>query len=211
MSKPVLGQDQSVEEILASIRQAIAADQSRRGGQQAGATRPVPAPHPVASPEHQEEQPPPSEDMPQAAADRSRMHDVIEDAIERALDGVDPEDTRAETADTAARPAARAQTPSPRVNGAAGDLRGQRQAAAPRQVAPATPARSLISPRADAAVSASFDDLSRAIALRAGRDIDQTVEDLLRPMLKSWLDENLPPLVEKLVREEIERVSRGRR
>jgi cell pole-organizing protein PopZ len=42
-------------------------------------------------------------------------------------------------------------------------------------------------------------------------DLDQAVNDLLRPMLKTWLDENLPSLVERLVREEIERVSRGRR
>jgi hypothetical protein len=33
---------------------------------------------------------------------------------------------------------------------------------------------------------------------------------MLRPMLKSWLDDNLPSLVERLVRAEIERVSRGR-
>ncbi len=33
---------------------------------------------------------------------------------------------------------------------------------------------------------------------------------MLRPMLKSWLDDNLPGLVERLVRAEIERVSRGR-
>ncbi len=33
--------------------------------------------------------------------------------------------------------------------------------------------------------------------------------DLLRPMLKSWLDENLPALVERLVKAEIERVVRG--
>jgi uncharacterized protein len=36
------------------------------------------------------------------------------------------------------------------------------------------------------------------------------VSELLRPMLKSWLDENLPEMVERLVRAEIERVSRGR-
>ena len=36
------------------------------------------------------------------------------------------------------------------------------------------------------------------------------VQDMLRPMLKSWLDENLPVVVERLVRAEIERVSRGR-
>jgi hypothetical protein len=34
-------------------------------------------------------------------------------------------------------------------------------------------------------------------------------EDMLRPMLQDWLDNNLPTLVERLVREEIERVARG--
>ncbi|TGV63965.1 DUF2497 domain-containing protein, partial [Mesorhizobium sp. M00.F.Ca.ET.149.01.1.1] len=34
-------------------------------------------------------------------------------------------------------------------------------------------------------------------------------EEMLRPMLQDWLDNNLPTLVERLVREEIERVARG--
>jgi cell pole-organizing protein PopZ len=34
---------------------------------------------------------------------------------------------------------------------------------------------------------------------------------MLRPMLKAWLDENLPALVERLVQDEIERLARGRR
>ena len=34
---------------------------------------------------------------------------------------------------------------------------------------------------------------------------------MLRPMLKTWLDVNLPPMVERLVRAEIERISRGGR
>jgi len=38
----------------------------------------------------------------------------------------------------------------------------------------------------------------------------ELVRDMLRPMLKVWLDDNLPPLVERLVRNEIERVARGR-
>jgi cell pole-organizing protein PopZ len=42
------------------------------------------------------------------------------------------------------------------------------------------------------------------------RTIEELVREMLRPMLKSWLDDNLPSLVEKLVRAEIERVSRGR-
>jgi cell pole-organizing protein PopZ len=34
---------------------------------------------------------------------------------------------------------------------------------------------------------------------------------MMRPMLKTWLDDNLPALVERLVRTEIERVARGGR
>jgi cell pole-organizing protein PopZ len=40
------------------------------------------------------------------------------------------------------------------------------------------------------------------------RTIEDVVRELLRPMLKSWLDDNLPAMVERLVRSEIERVSR---
>jgi cell pole-organizing protein PopZ len=36
------------------------------------------------------------------------------------------------------------------------------------------------------------------------------VREMLRPMLKQWLDENLPAIVERLVRSEIQRVARGR-
>jgi cell pole-organizing protein PopZ len=41
--------------------------------------------------------------------------------------------------------------------------------------------------------------------------LDEMVEEILRPMLKTWLESNLPQMVERMVREEIERVSRGRR
>jgi cell pole-organizing protein PopZ len=40
--------------------------------------------------------------------------------------------------------------------------------------------------------------------------LDDLMKDLLRPMLKSWLDDNLPNMVERIVKAEIERVSRGR-
>jgi uncharacterized protein len=39
-----------------------------------------------------------------------------------------------------------------------------------------------------------------------GPTIEDVVRDAIRPMLKDWLDTNLPPLVERLVRAEIERV-----
>jgi cell pole-organizing protein PopZ len=70
--------------------------------------------------------------------------------------------------------------------------------------------RGLLSAATTAAVDAAFDTLARTAQARSGRTLEEVVSELLRPMLKSWLDENLPEMVERLVRAEIERVSRGR-
>lgn len=43
-----------------------------------------------------------------------------------------------------------------------------------------------------------------------GRTMEEVVMDALRPMLKDWLDTNLPPLVEEMVAKEISRIT-GRR
>jgi cell pole-organizing protein PopZ len=43
------------------------------------------------------------------------------------------------------------------------------------------------------------------------RPIEDVVREMLRPMLRAWLDDNLPTIVERLVRAEIERVARGSR
>jgi cell pole-organizing protein PopZ len=58
-------------------------------------------------------------------------------------------------------------------------------------------------------VAAAFGELSEAFAARSKKSFDDMAEEMLRPMLQDWLDNNLPTLVERLVREEIERVARG--
>lgn len=60
-------------------------------------------------------------------------------------------------------------------------------------------------------VSRSFSELAAAFDGSERRSLDEVAEEMLRPMLKDWLDDNLPTLVERLVREEIERVARGPR
>ena len=70
-------------------------------------------------------------------------------------------------------------------------------------------AKPIISPVASRQVAAAFGQLSEAFALRANKTFDEMAEQMLRPMLQEWLDNNLPVLVERLVREEIERVARG--
>jgi hypothetical protein len=70
---------------------------------------------------------------------------------------------------------------------------------------------SLLSSSAGEQVARSFQDLAIAIDNAGRRSLDEIAEDMLRPMLQEWLDDNLPTLVERLVREEIERVARGPR
>ena len=43
----------------------------------------------------------------------------------------------------------------------------------------------------------------------AGLTIETMVREMLRPILKEWLDENLPSVVERMVEKEISRVARG--
>ena len=69
---------------------------------------------------------------------------------------------------------------------------------------------SLLSEHATAAVSSAFGSLAHTVLVQNARTLDDLVRDMLQPMLKTWLDDNLPTIVERLVRAEIERVSRGR-
>ena len=70
--------------------------------------------------------------------------------------------------------------------------------------------RGLISNETIAAVDSAFNTLAHTIIGQNARTLEDLVKEMLRPMLKSWLDNNLPSLVEHIVRAEIERVSRGR-
>jgi cell pole-organizing protein PopZ len=69
----------------------------------------------------------------------------------------------------------------------------------------------ILSETAERQVSAAFDDLSFAVRSEQRRSFDEIAQEIMRPLLQDWLDNNLPTLVERLVREEIERVARGGR
>ncbi|MDO9707845.1 DUF2497 domain-containing protein [Paracraurococcus lichenis] len=83
----------------------------------------------------------------------------------------------------------------------------------PAEAEPQEPETGLLAPAAAAAAAASVGQLLRAVAqerssavYRGGPTIEDVVREEVRPLLKAWLDANLPPLVERLVRAEIERV-----
>ncbi len=96
----------------------------------------------------------------------------------------------------AALPAAAPAAPSPAV--------------APPAPSPAT----LVAPETAAAAATSVGELLRSVVAgreqvavhRGGPTIEDLVREEIRPLLSQWLDVNLPPLVERLVRAEMERV-----
>jgi len=77
----------------------------------------------------------------------------------------------------------------------------------PPQVPPSPP---ILSQTTVSAVESAFNTLAHTVLSNNARTLEDLVREMLRPMLKSWLDDNLPGLVERIVKAEIERVSRGR-
>ena len=73
------------------------------------------------------------------------------------------------------------------------------------------PGPTIISQDADASVSSAFNALATSVMLQNSGLMEDSIKEMLRPMLKTWLDDNLPGIVERLVRQEIERMARGRR
>lgn len=75
--------------------------------------------------------------------------------------------------------------------------------------AESAPKPALLSERVERQVAASFSELSEAFAARSRKTFDEMAEEMIAPLLRDWMENNLPTLVERLVREEIERVARG--
>ena len=69
----------------------------------------------------------------------------------------------------------------------------------------------LVGDPASEAAAMAFGKLSASIAMPAeGRTLEDVVRELLRPLLKAWLDENLPAIVQSTVDQEVERIARSR-
>src|SRR5579864_9737463 len=86
------------------------------------------------------------------------------------------------------------------------------RAPAARAFDPSPPAEQapILSRSTVSAVESAFNSLAHTVLSNNARTLEDLVKEMLRPMLKSWLDDNLPGLVERIVKAEIERVSRGR-
>src|SRR5262245_22851321 len=203
-------QEPSMEEILASIRRIIADDKAARPAPAVSAPAVGASAAPVA---------PPSAATNADAATREPVP-MSQDDIEAVLAGF--EARREGAVQASAPPAEQRRDVRKAPEAAAPTFPASRavdpelEPARPHQAAPThSPAhqveeRPLLSDRATAAVTAAFGTLAHTVLTQNARTLDDLVQEMLRPMLKSWLDDNLPAIVERLVRAEIERVSRGR-
>jgi hypothetical protein len=79
------------------------------------------------------------------------------------------------------------------------------------ELPPVAPDEALVGQVASAAAASAFGQLSASILMPAdGRTLEDVVRELLRPLLKQWLDDNLPDIVQATVDKEVERIARGR-
>jgi uncharacterized protein len=219
MTQPAKSQEPSMEEILASIRRIIADDDASKTAQVAAepATRPAaqlrafaPArpPEPAAAPEARAE-----EHAAPAAMGAGGMEDNASDIL-----GL-TESMAAPSFNQAAPSPMPGPTPQFRkieaFSNVSFDEAEQNPAMQRTEDSPARFTREggeqrLLSTATSAAVDSAFNTLAQTVFVQNARTLEDLVREMLRPMLKSWLDDNLPGMVERLVRAEIERVARGR-
>jgi uncharacterized protein len=224
MTQPAKSQEPSMEEILASIRRIIADDDASKSGPRA-AEPPKPAPRPAPPPPRILPEPvPPALHVGEEPAEAAAADPFSEPVEEEPSDILDLTESMAAPAFEPAPPpppsAPQAAPASPppqfRKIEALSDVgfdEGEAKQAAPRNDAPSfqlSAEQGLLSRETSAAVDSAFNALAQTVLVQNARTLEDLVREMLRPMLKSWLDDNLPGMVERLVRAEIERVARGR-
>jgi cell pole-organizing protein PopZ len=223
MTQAAKAQEPSMEEILASIRRIIADDDAAKTPAKAAEpAKPAAPPRPAAP------QPPPrpAAAAPPPAASAANSQDDI-DAMFGSFDAPDtapaaaPEPAQPDILDLTEAMEASAADPAgfQTIDGRADVVFNEPAPPPPvantvtearRQFQQSMPDRSLLAPSTTAAVDSAFNTLAQTVLVKNARTLDEMVAEMLRPMLKAWLDDNLPGMVERIVRDEIERVSRGR-
>jgi len=229
MTQPAKTQEPSMEEILASIRRIISDDEAKPAAASAAPSprAEAPKPQPPAAKPAMPAAPAPKAPPPRASAPPVAKNSQSEiDAMMAGFDNpkapapqpmepsdedvfdlteqmampdlpkssfrhVEPDDDLEFTE----APAARTPPPEP--------------AYAPSQTT-GLPRADMLSTTTVSAVESAFNALATTVLSNNARTLEDLVKEMLRPMLKSWLDDNLPVLVERIVKAEIERVSRGR-
>lgn len=181
-----------MEDILASIRRILNEDEA-----DLPAAASAPASPPLAAPAM-----PPEDDVLQLDSGMMVSEGHIEPEHDRPEDPA-PAAMLAQSTAAADHPAPAPEPP------AHADPFAFEPSPAPHPIPEAAP---LLAPEAEQAAASAVAGLRRAlvdrgtVVHRGGPTIEDLVREELRPILKEWLDSNLPALVERLVRAEIERL-----
>src|ERR1700722_6337018 len=223
MTQPAKSQEPSMEEILASIRRIIADDDATKSAPKpAEAVKPAPMPQRPLTPPRPPSPAPrvpdqslaaeaaPIEDQPVVELSAAHKSGAHESATHESADILDLTESMASLPpppqETAAMP-----SPAFRTIDGSFDISYDEEADKPAPQRPVGESASqLLSSATSAAVDSAFNSLAQTVLVQNARTLEDLVREMLRPMLKAWLDDNLPGMVERLVRAEIERVSRGR-
>lgn len=230
MNKPA-PQEPSMDEILSSIRQIIADDDagSRRAVPPAPPVVPsapvslrpqvampvesAPEPLPLSASQIVADDPAEDEDGDEGAEPLSFQSILAKETGEKETLAeaqlVDPEDVAFETDPEPAAPPSPPPAYQPRPIPPRPSASISRVAPMPDPRLSADIAERLIEPATKAAVQQNFARITSMSQVPTGQTIDGMMRDMLRPMLKAWLDEHLPSVVERMVEKEIARVSRG--
>jgi uncharacterized protein len=214
MAQPAKAQEPTMEEILASIRRIIADDDAAKPQSKPPSPKP---PEPVAKAA------PPAPAAPNESMGQDDI-DAMLSAVDDDLDDVAPTQSEApvevlELTEAMAAPS-EPKPPAFRKIDAEQDVVFDEPPPPPPPQQPPPPRPdpvqtdgsepALLSPAATAVVNSAFGTLAHSMLVQNAKTLEDLVKEMLRPLLKAWLDDNLPTLVERLVRAEIERVSRGR-
>jgi cell pole-organizing protein PopZ len=225
MTQAAKAQEPSMEEILASIRRIIADDDGAKKPETKPEIKPEAKAEPPKAPPKPVPAPPPPAAMKQDDIDAmlAGLGDP-EPAPPAPAPAPEPEPDVLELTEAMQAPA----TPAFRKIDAQQDVVFEE--APDAEPAPPPPPRAAEPPRAvpppprppmmaepdimssatAAAVDSAFNALAHTVLVQNAKTLEDLVKEMLRPMLQHWLDNNLPTLVERLVRQEIERVARGR-
>jgi cell pole-organizing protein PopZ len=220
MTQAAKAQEPSMEEILASIRRIIADDDAAKAPPPPPPEPPKPPPV-AAAPVRPVPPPPPPPPPPKEPSVNETVLDEMLAELNATPTPVDTvEDMASDVLDLTEAMAEPEPPPSGfrTIDGQSDIVFEDSPAEEPAEPAdngarlqfPERPHRPLMSSATSAAVDSAFNTLAHTVLVQNARTLEDLVKEMLQPLLKSWLDDNLPGLVERLVRAEIERVSRGR-
>ncbi|MDA9771269.1 DUF2497 domain-containing protein [Emcibacteraceae bacterium] len=208
MSEPEIEEEPSMEEILASIRRIISEDDEEP------AKEPAAEPEPAPEPEAEKDAEPAEEADVLELTEDDLEEDASQDDIDSMFDNIEESDQEEDELVLEDEPE---EEPEPEPES---EPEVEQVASAPAMdmgiddVDPALDEDALVSSEAGDNIMGQFDALSALLTTGyqgSGNTLEDLVRELLRPMLKEWLDANLPEIAERMVAKEIARLARTKK